>query len=586
MRHIRLVHIQPWNQSAASGFQITIHSLDNPPPYSALSYTWGSPVQASFIDCDDQRLGITLNLGKALRGLRHATDTRVFWIDAICINQKNIDERNSQVRLMKEIYRKASEVIVWLGEDKEDSASGASMLPGIHAAALHGKLLQGPDSLEMRLEQAGLPGFDAPSWKSLAELYRRSWFMRIWVVQELAVAHTAMVHCGGLCVPWACFAPAAICLRTAADVHYWNVRYRFDTNRFAYMDSCHTQFKKGTPMRLLDVLSATRGHFSMDPRDKVFAVLGLAFDARALFLDPDYSKSVFEVYSTLTMGMIADGEFLEILSHKEDPWFTSIKKLPSWVVDWSVHPRAHPLRMSLVYNYYKAAGDSQARVRRATEDPTTLNVMGFRIDNIRECGYPLLRYAPRDNIAGNSYRRMNVSHYNYETHMYLERDRWMQWERVVLKLESYPTGEDPFEAYVRTLSGGLDLRGDQSPHDLKFFYQAYLRTWDCLREKGPIYCHAEISKDVCTHFNWYRDAVENVAYGRLLFTSENGYMGLAPPSTRPGDLVCVLLGGRTPYILRPDGKRHYRLIGECYVHGQMHRNMDGVGDELEEFAIR
>ena len=543
-------------------------------------------MQEGSIDCNGQRLGVTRNLRKALQNLRHTTETRVFWIDAICIDQKNIEERNSQVRLMREVYQKASEVVVWLGADKKDSAVGASMLPNIHAAALQGKLFQGPGSLEMRLEQAGLPGFDAPAWISLAEFYRRSWFMRIWVVQELALANTATVRCGGRYISWACFAPAAGCLRVAAEKRYWDARYRFDSNRFAYMDVCHTQFEKGTPIRLLDVLSATRGHFSTDPRDKVFAVLGLASDTQALFLDADYSKSTSEVYSALMMAMIADRGCLEILSHKEDPWFTGIKGLPSWVVDWSVHPRAQPLQMSPFYGHYRAAGDSQARIRRTTEDPNTLKIAGFRIDKVKECGYPLLRYAPKDNIAGNTYRRMNVSNYNYTTHMYLEQARWMQWERVALKLESYPDGEDPFEAYVRTLSGGLDLREDQSLHDLKFFYQAYLRMWDCLQQTGPIYCNAEASKDICTHFVWYRDAVENVAYGRLLFTSENGYMGLAPPSTRAGDLVCVLLGGRTPYILRPDGKGYYRLIGECYVHGQMNRNMNGIDNDLEELAIR
>ncbi len=62
---------------------------------------------------------------------------------------------------MKEIYQRAVEVVVWLGEDKQNSADGVSLIPRIHAAALNGKLLQGPDSLSMRLDQAGLPGFDS-----------------------------------------------------------------------------------------------------------------------------------------------------------------------------------------------------------------------------------------------------------------------------------------------------------------------------------------------------------------------------------------------------------------------------------------
>ncbi len=564
---------------------MTVHSLDNSPPYSALSYTWGSPIQERFIDCDGRRFGVTLNLWKALRSLRHATDTCTFWIDAICINQKNIDERNTQVRLMKEIYRRAAEVVVWLGEDKKDSADGASLLPRIHAAAQDAKLFQGPDSLAMRLEQAGLPGYGSLVWMSLAEIYRRNWFTRVWVVQELAVAKPATVLCGGRRVPWAYFTPAAACLQTASSIHYWDARFRFDFDRFGYMDTCHAQFETGSPTHLLDLLSATRSHFSMDPRDKVFAVLGLASDAETLLPNPDYSKSTVEVYSTLAWRMITSQQSLEFLSHKEDPWFTGIKGLPSWAVDWSVHPRSHPLRKTTAYSSYQAAGDSQARIR-TTLDLSILHIRGFQVDKVKECGDPLLRYEPRDNFVGNSLRRMNLSDLNFNTHMYLEQARWKQWERLALKLDSYPSGEVPFEAFARTLSGGLDMRGSPPTHDLEFLYQAYLKSWGCLRDRGPLYCNREVSEDICTHWVWYRDAVEDVTYGRLFFISVNGYMGVAPPSTRPGDLICVLLGGIAPYVLRRDGKRHYRLIGECYLHGQMHRSMDGIDNALEEYAIR
>lgn len=485
---------------------------------------------------------------------------------------------------MKEIYQRAAEVVVWLGEDKRNSADGVSLLPRIHAAAVDGKLFQGPDSLPMRLDQEGLPGFDSPMWASLAELYRRSWFTRIWVVQELAVAKPATVLCGGRLLPWVFFAPAAVCLQAAARLDYWDVRLRFDFNRFGYMNTCHAQFENGTPSNLIDLLSATRSHFSMDPRDKIFGVLGLASDADTLLSNPDYSKSTVEVYSSLALRMIGDRKTLDFLSHKEDPLFTGIKGLPSWVVDWSVPPRSHPLRRTFIYSSYQAAGDSQARVR-TTPDPTTIYIMGFQIDKIKKCGDPLLRYPPRDNFFSNSLRRMNLSGYNFDTQMYFEQARWTQWERLALKLDSYPNGEVPFEAFLRTLAGDLDMRGSQSTHELKFLYESYLKSWDCLRDRGPTYCDRKVSDDICTHWFWYRDAVEDVAYGRLFFISEEGYMGLGPPSTRPGDLVCVLLGGKTPYVLRPDGKGYYRLIGECYLHGQMYRSMDGIDNDIREFAI-
>lgn len=91
--------------------------LKHPPPYKALSYVWGSPVGDVPICCGVQELLITENCVAALRKIRHRMKSRMLWVDAICINQQSLDERNHQVALMGDIYSKASEVIIWLGEE-------------------------------------------------------------------------------------------------------------------------------------------------------------------------------------------------------------------------------------------------------------------------------------------------------------------------------------------------------------------------------------------------------------------------------------------------------------------------------------
>jgi len=92
-------------------------TLDNPPDYEALSYMWGEP--STFDDkiwVNDVLVTVRLNLLSALHAIRgHGKSERVLWIDALCINQKNPDERNYQVALMEHIYRKAKHVLVWLG---------------------------------------------------------------------------------------------------------------------------------------------------------------------------------------------------------------------------------------------------------------------------------------------------------------------------------------------------------------------------------------------------------------------------------------------------------------------------------------
>lgn len=113
---IRLARLRPGTFKAPIVIELQEVCLENPPSYQAVSYVWGSPVGDVPIRCDGQELLITENCVAALRRLRHRVRTCVLWIDAICIDQTSIGERNHQVALMGDVYSKASGVIIWLGE--------------------------------------------------------------------------------------------------------------------------------------------------------------------------------------------------------------------------------------------------------------------------------------------------------------------------------------------------------------------------------------------------------------------------------------------------------------------------------------
>jgi hypothetical protein len=90
--------------------------LEPAPGYLALSYSWDAQSPSCLIDCGGSVLGITPNCDSALRQLRHEQEVRKFWVDSICIDQTSHKERNQQVALMGEIYKRAEQVVVWLGE--------------------------------------------------------------------------------------------------------------------------------------------------------------------------------------------------------------------------------------------------------------------------------------------------------------------------------------------------------------------------------------------------------------------------------------------------------------------------------------
>lgn len=93
-------------------------ALDTDISYEALSYTWGDASQQSAIGCKGARLAITKPLETALRYLRSTKSNLTLWVDAVCIDQKNLEERNQQVLLMRVIYSPARKVVAWIGEER------------------------------------------------------------------------------------------------------------------------------------------------------------------------------------------------------------------------------------------------------------------------------------------------------------------------------------------------------------------------------------------------------------------------------------------------------------------------------------
>jgi hypothetical protein len=154
--------------------------------YEALSWCWGMDSKDCGIrikkDGEQYRLPVTRELALALKYLRRPREDRILWIDALCINQADHEERNHQVQMMALIYNCATQVCVWLGEDNDDSATAIRFIREIMA-------LENFDSISEKKENAS-------KWQSLLLLMQRPWFSRRWVVQEIALARAATIYCG------------------------------------------------------------------------------------------------------------------------------------------------------------------------------------------------------------------------------------------------------------------------------------------------------------------------------------------------------------------------------------------------------
>ncbi|KAK1243258.1 hypothetical protein MKX07_003886 [Trichoderma sp. CBMAI-0711] len=173
-RHIRLLRLLPdWNEDAPLRSQLFEYPMtelgDGPHMYEALSYVWGSPERPYTLHIDQQSLAITANLHEVLLRLRNKMIERIIWIDAVCIDQTNMEERGEQIQHMAEIYSKASRVIVWLGEAADES---------------HRALKQIRMSADQEQQKSLLTEEDR---QAILSIVQRPWFRRIWVAHPLRI---------------------------------------------------------------------------------------------------------------------------------------------------------------------------------------------------------------------------------------------------------------------------------------------------------------------------------------------------------------------------------------------------------------
>ena len=316
-------------------------NISKAPSYTALSYVWGNGSHKFRIHLDGQVCDVGQNLFQALWHLRDYVgepsnkappvsskrETTWIWIDALCIDQRNILERNHQVRLMGRIYETAVKVVIWLGwtdsESDKKSQGAMSYLMQMRKETtenmLHGGIeielnerreyfavhLGRQKAMYLRRETAmriarHLYRCDLSKFVELCNL---SYWYRMWIVQEMGLAKKITILLGRRAVPWSCLG----FLRKFLD--YKEFTYSLPlAKRQSYTSSCE-KIRTSQAFRLMDfqaskkrkslaaLIEACEDSLCSDPRDKVYALLGLATNPQKDELPIDYSKTLFEVYA-------------------------------------------------------------------------------------------------------------------------------------------------------------------------------------------------------------------------------------------------------------------------------------------------
>lgn len=298
-------------------FHASNYDAEDAIEYEALSYTWGDTKRSNLMEINSKRFYVTDNLLEALQHLRYEAEDRILWIDAICINQSNPSERGHQVQQMPAIYENASQVIFWLGTATPDTDLVFTRMQQFERQTLNypcGQWAPKDDrwhfiwsSIELLEQERKDSDIRARHYSAFAHLLSQPWFRRVWIVQEVAKARRAKVMCGTKTCSARIFTVVPNVIKATVDPH-----------QQAILDIMPGPSRKHSwwvdKRDLYTLLGKFRESQATDPRDLIYALLGISSDAHSTeYLVPDYKKSLEEVVRT-TIAFLLELETLGICS--------------------------------------------------------------------------------------------------------------------------------------------------------------------------------------------------------------------------------------------------------------------------------
>ncbi|KAF5124242.1 Heterokaryon incompatibility protein 6, OR allele [Metarhizium anisopliae] len=568
----RLLEVQPGKPQTEIVGRLFHACLDENSGFEALSYTWGSPPPTYDISINGCAFPVAGNLIKALDDLRYPDKPRILWADAICINQRDSDEKAHQVKLMRVIFAKATAVCAWLGHSVQAGDSSF-------------------DSLCYLGKGIELDSFADPSyWYPVAGIFRNPYWRRLWIQQELILAKEVTVYCHrdafSGCqllefqqrVNQAYFQPRAhespllkLCtyMNDQEDVGGVSIRERenmpLGCKTFVEKKHVH-EVKDDTiskpPFSSLLQLFLQSGTLNMaEPRDQLYGILGLIPQADESQVRVDYNAPVGKVHSQVFSIYLSNHNSLDFLcfSRKSVDVACRGDTIPTWM------PNAPTIHWSQVCAS-QAAGSTTASAASIDPKSLSLSVQGLLLDKIAFVAprqdfdkLPILEwfsilesYCTRLWPSDPQRPLCEKKHVTLLLFPWLSKERYREMWKV-----DRPTSEER----RRLLR---NIRGIAAENDAK----------EKLTMRHLALGQFDLTTSVsCDRYEAF-DPVYTSLSCRVLAGTENGRLGTLHHSAKAeeGDQVWILHGCRMPMILRPvpGNKGRFTLVGWMLLPGVMH----------------
>ncbi|KAK7433354.1 hypothetical protein QQZ08_000294 [Neonectria magnoliae] len=556
--------------------------------YEALSYCWGTMVRTVKITVNGDDLFITKNLYSALVRLRHKQRIKTLWIDALCINQKNIPEKNIQVPLMRTIYQSCMRVVIWIGEENSYTKSAFQALEFMAArkeanpdeeiigtqwkAAQRGETSKRGLFPKLRSRLETLEGIQI-----LGSIFERAWFKRVWIIQELAVSPDAVVVCGTFETAWRTVEKAYELSNAVFDME----------DHLSDLVSFRKNWQCGISYDLFVHVMLGWNQSATDSRDKIYAVMGLVSNkSTQIPLKVDYKQDPKEIFLDFTQQYISLTKNLDILGFCRGCRNTDDWNPPSWALDDEYDKATQPFpqhSLSSVDDSIEStkgfcAGGKKKGQPLLSASGTLLRLRGAHLETITDVSVEFAYATPEQSIRGVAIDPWtNLAKF---VASYLDARRICD----VGQGKTYPyTGQSLRDAFWQTLQVFEDQWADGADsaellQECVDFDDFAVRASDTLVAGDAklagvlknLQLHVAVARDILSpkHVVQSFFVKAYAAWKRRFVRLGKSYIGLGPKKTRVGDKVVLLEGRKVPLVIRAVGKR-WRVVGDCYVHGVM-----------------
>ncbi|RYP74040.1 hypothetical protein DL771_003229 [Monosporascus sp. 5C6A] len=612
-RKIRILRLQSGAFEEPLRCSISTTDLDTSPVYNALSYVWGDPSSANTpgntVLLDGHPFPVTKNLLAALRHLRPLAGAGAtpLWVDAVCINQQDLDERRHQVTMMRDIYASAERVIIWLGEE-DDETDVFDSLP-LLATQSHRQCIDAKPDQHL----VDLVGRCTGFFFGLVD--RRTWFSRVWIIQELAMARQdPLVVCGRKSVSWSTLMKAWSFVARATFTETGEVRRKGQQGgsqelpgddltgknaeepgggdievlgkiKIDVLDELYTTIRSQGGESLRQLLMISRTSEATDPRDRIYALLGLlkpgSLEAGSKdAITVDYRKPTSETYTDAMAYIFAQGDGPYFLSGAFLPGVSAPAPhirglpstarqphLPSWVPDFSRQVAGKATQPSgMLFHPPAGTGASGAGAEckngKRLEDDRTLQIEGLFVDTIDQV-VPL----------GPTTDAYIAQLPELESLASAAKQRPCQLGSSVAPLIEEFKGKEPL---WRVLIANKRFQSGYDPAPSSY-EAAYLS----LLNQSPKRPKSD-GETGCAQPSDYEQRLRAKVGKQSFFTTRSGFVGTCVPDSRSGDIIAILFGSPVPFVLRPaaesiqvagSDRPSYLLVGASYVGGIMNGEM-------------